>query len=229
MRKAVQATMQILLLGLFIFLFLHGKVQLWMFLVLAGILLSFFLGRVYCGWICPINTVLHIITGIRKKLHLRSFAVPKAVAKPWLRYVVLGVFAGIFVFTMLSGKKLPVLPALFAIGVILTLFFDEAFWHRFLCPYGTIMRFPAAKSFFSMHIDEALCVDCGACPRVCPTSAIELKDECNEINKAECLICFKCTEICKKGAVRYGKGKKKAFPAPDETNNSADVSIGLKN
>lgn len=219
MRKAVQAAIQILLLGLFIFLLLHEKVQIWMFLVLAGIVLSFFLGRVYCGWICPINTVLHAITGIRKKLHLRSFALPKAVAKPWVRYAVLGIFAGIFVFTMLSGKKLPILPALFGIGVILTLFFDEALWHRYLCPYGTIMRFPAAKSFLNMHIDKAGCIDCGACQRVCPTSAIELKDDRYEIKKAECLICYKCTESCKKNAIKYGRSEKKASSAFDETDN----------
>ena len=202
MKKILQLIIQIVFLVLFIFLFVSGKVQLWMGLFLLGIVASLLLGRIFCGWICPINTVMNAVTWIKKKLHIKSFTIPPFLIKPWVRFIALGLFIAVFIFTIVSGNKLPVLPLLFALGILLTFFFPEELWHRYLCPFGAIFSYPASKSRHTMIINTDKCNNCGACKRVCPTKAVEKKEKHNII-KGECLVCIECSRSCKQNAISY--------------------------
>lgn len=203
MKKILQIIIQIAFLALFIFLFISGKVQLWMGLFLLGVIASFILGRVYCGWACSINTVLRAMTWVKKKLHIKSLKIPCFLKKPWIRYAILGLFAAFFIFTLVTGKKLPVLPILFVISILFTFLFPEELWHRYLCPYGTILNLPARKSMHSMQIDAQKCNNCGKCKRVCPAVAIEKGKESHQINKNDCLVCMECARNCPQNAISY--------------------------
>ena len=203
MKKYLQLTLQITFLALFIILMITGKVQLWMGLFTLSVLAVFILGRVYCGWICPINTVMRGITRMKKKLHIENFRIPRWLTKSWIRILVLGLFVAVFVFTMVSGKKLPVLPVLFAIGAVLTFFFPEELWHRYLCPYGTIMSIPAPKSKHAMAIEPELCNSCGMCMRVCPAKAVKKSEGHYEILKKDCIVCMDCSRACKQKSIGY--------------------------
>ena len=205
MKKNLQFSLQAIFLALFVFLIVNGKVQLWKGLFVLSVLAIFLLGRVYCGWICPISTVMRGITWIKKKLHIKSVRIPAWLIKPWTRILVLGLFIAVFIFTMVSGKKLPVLPILFAVGVVLTLFFPEELWHRYLCPYGTTMSILARKSKYAMTITPELCNSCGMCMRVCPAKAVEKHEGYYEILKRDCLVCMECSRLCKQKAISYDK------------------------
>lgn len=202
MKKSVQLTVQIGFLILFSFLLISGRVQLWMGLFLLGVAASFFLGRVYCGWICTINTVMQGVTWVKKKLHINSVKTPRFLTRPWVSFTVLALFAGVFIFTAATGRKLPVLPVLFALGVGLTFIFPEELWHRHLCPYGTLMSFPASGARRTMKINPDSCTNCGACLRVCPAKAVE-REAKHTIAKKSCLVCLKCSRTCKQGAISY--------------------------
>ncbi len=203
MEKARQLIIQFVFLIIFIFLFVIGKVQLWMGLFLLGIITSFLLGRIYCGWICPINTVMIGVTWIKKKMFIKGLKIPQSLTKPWVRFLALGFFIAIFIFTMSTGKKLPVLPALFAIGVLLTFFFPEKLWHHYLCPFGTIMSFSASKARHSINIRAEKCNNCGFCDRVCLANAIDKNDKYHSIIKSNCLVCMECLRKCKQNAISY--------------------------
>ncbi|MDD4493695.1 MAG: 4Fe-4S binding protein [Eubacteriales bacterium] len=203
MKKTLQRIIQVIILALFIFLIIKGKVQLWMGLLLLGIVASFLLGRIYCGWLCSINTVMIGVTWIKKKLHIKSVKTPSFFKKAWVRYAALGIFVAVFIFTMATGKKLPVLPILFVIGILLTFVFHEELWHRYLCPYGTIMHFPAKASKYRMTIDSDKCNNCGVCVRVCPAKAVEKHEDYHEIHKSDCLVCLECSRKCKQEAISY--------------------------
>lgn len=203
MKKTLQLVFQAVFLALFVCLTLSGRAQVWMGVFALSILAAFLLGRVYCGWICPIHTVMRGIAWIKKKLRIPSARIPSWMTKPWVRMFALGLFLAAFAFTMATGKKLPVLPALFALGVLLTLVFPEALWHRHLCPYGTILSLPARKSGRAMVIESALCNGCGMCHRVCPAEAVEKRERHYEILKSECLVCMACSEACRQGAIGY--------------------------
>lgn len=203
MKIILQRGLQILFLIAFFVLVITGKVQLWIALFLAGILLSIFFGRLYCGWVCPINTLTRGVTWLKKKLSIKGLRVPKFIKNVWTRYIILALFIGLFIFTMATGKKLPVLPALLAIGVLFSVFFNELGWHRYLCPYGTIFHLISAKSKYSVQINQEACTNCGLCMRVCPAEAITKIEDTHHIDKKHCLVCLDCTRTCKKDAIKY--------------------------
>ncbi len=156
MTTARRRVIQLAFLGLFIVLLVTGKIQLWMGVFVLGVLASLFWSRLYCGWICPINTAMEGLTFVKKKSQLKSFKIPRWLSKPWLRLVILLLFFLVFVFVMLTGKKLPILPLLFAGGVILTLFFPAELWHRFLCPYGAILSLSSMKARHSRYKNQPI-------------------------------------------------------------------------
>lgn len=199
----LQLILQAASLVLFIFLTISGKVQIWMGIFVVSIIAALLLGRVYCGWLCPINTVMRGVSWLKKKLRIKSARVPGWLTKPWVRLTALSLFIAAFVFSMVSGKKLPVLPALFVLGILLTLVYPEELWHRYLCPYGLILSLPARKSKRAMTIDAELCNNCGMCRRVCPAKAVEKRERHHEIQKNECLVCLDCSRACKQKAIHY--------------------------
>ncbi len=203
MKNKLQLAVQVIFLVLFLVLVGTGRVQFWMGLFLLGIVLALVLSRIYCGWICPINTVMNTVTWIKKKLGIKDQKTPQAFIRPWIRYLVFALFVATFATSMITGQQIPVLPALFAIGVILTFFFPEELWHRYLCPYGIILSFPATTARFTMTIDQEKCTSCAICKKVCPAEALEVNDKQHTINKKDCLVCLNCSISCKEGAISY--------------------------
>lgn len=203
MRKNIQRTIQVAFLALFAILLIKGKVQAWMGLLLLGIAASFIFGRVYCGWVCSINTVLTGIIWIKKKLRLKSLPIPKFLLKFWVRYLMLGLFVAVFTFTAATGKRLPVLPVLFVIGILITLVYPKELWHLYLCPYGTMLKTSSSSAKRGMHIDEGLCNNCGACRRVCPAKAVDDTGKKHRIEMSDCLVCMECEANCKSSAIGY--------------------------
>ena len=53
------------------------------------------------------------------------------------------------------------------------------------------------------------CVGCGMCERICPDSAIKLRDKKPVWVKSHCTKCSACINRCPKQAIQYGKGTEK--------------------
>lgn len=203
LKNKLQLIIQLLFLVLFIVLIITGRVQIWVGLFLLGVIASLYLGRIYCGWICPINTVMNGVTWLKKKVGLKKQAVPRGLTSSWIRYLVLALFIAAFTFSMITGRPIPALPILFAAGIILTFFFPEELWHRYLCPYGTILSLPAKISKYTLFVDQEKCSSCGICKKVCPAGAVELNDNIYTIKKNSCLVCLDCSRSCKENAISY--------------------------
>lgn len=52
-----------------------------------------------------------------------------------------------------------------------------------------------------VHIDEALCIGCIECVKVCPTKAMRVKDNKAVILPGMCIGCGQCMVVCKEGAI----------------------------
>lgn len=200
-----QKAVQLLALVVFIVLLIAGKNQLWMLLFAASAILAIFFGRFYCGWLCPMQTIMSAVDGAGRKAHLKKHAIPKWIQHPAFRIVTLILFLALLALTVIAGRRLPVLPALVVIASVLTVFFPAALWHRFLCPFGTILSLPARFTKRFLRINQDSCVSCGVCQEVCPGGAITQNDTSQyNIDQKYCLQCSECRENCSQQSIDFG-------------------------
>lgn len=199
-----QKVVQLLALIVFIVLLVLGKNQLWMLLFAASAILTIFFGRFYCGWLCPMQTIMTVVDGAGRKVHLKKRGIPKWIQHPAVRIVALILFLMLLAFTFITGRRLPVLPALVIIAAVLTIFFPAALWHRFLCPFGSILSLAARRTGRFLKINRDNCISCGVCQEVCPGGAIT-QDDVNHhtIDQRYCLQCSECREHCAQQSIDF--------------------------
>ena len=70
--KYTAVVIRILFLALFTFLILNGKMMLWLALFAASLLAALIFGRLFCGYVCPMNTLMIPTEGLSKKLGLQT-------------------------------------------------------------------------------------------------------------------------------------------------------------
>ena len=80
--KYIANIIRILFLALFLLLLANGKVMLWLVLFAISLVAALIFGRVYCGYVCPMNTLMIPTEWLSKKLNLQTSATPK-----WLKRV----------------------------------------------------------------------------------------------------------------------------------------------
>lgn len=197
--------LQAIFFCLFVVLVITGKMQVWMLVFVGSLFAALLLGRVYCGWICPINTGIEWIDRLYKHLGIKRKPVPSWIKKPFVRYMMLSLFLIAFVTVFVTGKRLPVLPVLFIIGIMLSLLFVPSLWHRYLCPYGVLLHFTGFFARKSYKVDADKCIKCGICKKACPAEAAEMKGNIvfPEIKPGFCLVCSACSDACPKKAISY--------------------------
>lgn len=204
MIRTWQKIVQIIFLILFAVLIITDRIQVWMGIFALGVVLSFFFGRFYCGWLCPINTLMKAVSWTKKKLRVGTLKVPRLLQRPFFRYGFLVLFLLTIVFAMQTGRELPVLPALLFLGTGLTLFFPEELWHRYLCPHGTILHFSGGRAARTLTVDTDVCNGCGKCSKVCNGGAVWRTNEKKyNIERGSCLLCLDCVDNCTQGAISY--------------------------
>lgn len=211
----VRPFIQILFLGAFIVLMTLGKAQIWMGFIFLSIILSAFLGRYYCGWACPINTLIRPMNWLGKKLGTQKKQVPEMFKSEKIRWGVFALFLvglAYTIYTISIGKKFPLPLIIIPLGLLTTLFINEKTWHRYLCPWGVL--FSLTGRFSKLGITASSCYGCGVCEKDCPAEAITMKDKKAEVNSTHCLLCLECTSVCPKDAMSYQKklDKKSAKP-----------------
>ena len=201
----LRLTSEILALLLFVFLLKNKMLQLWLVIFGASILGSFLFGRFYCGWICPIETLFRPINWIYAKLKIKRLKTPKVLKNNVVRWGILALFLFLLVATKIFHLKINLLLYITVLSIAITLIFEEELWHKYLCPFGTILALSSRKSLFGLNIDKNSCALCNICQSKCPINVISKENSQMKINTRECLLCFKCTESCPKVSIKYTK------------------------
>lgn len=173
-------------------------------------MLAAFFGRFYCGWICPINTVIKPTAVLSKALGLSKKNVPEFLKSETPRWIVFGLFVVGLIYTIYTisiGRKFPLPLIIIPLGIISTLFINENSWHRYLCPWGVL--FSLTGRFSKRGIKSSNCISCSICEQKCPAEAIKVsKTEKAIIDPTYCLLCLDCKSNCPKNALSYGKIEK---------------------
>lgn len=189
-------------------------------LVLIG--LTVLLGRFFCGWVCPLGTVLDIVGRLwvgRREKELKN-------DNQWrrLKYYVLILFAVAAVFggqllfladpLVLSFRavtvgiaptapgEVSILPLFLLLGIIALTGITHRFWCRYLCPLGA---FYGALSHFSLfrrkHVGCNRCkgFDARKCQVSCAMHCSVMKQEV----PGECIRCMACEAVCPKESLTF--------------------------
>jgi ferredoxin-type protein NapH len=208
----LRTIIEIAAVALFVILFMKHKLQLWIIIFGLSVVLSVFLGRFYCSWICPMKTSFRLTNLIYSKLNVKRFRAPSFFKKSVFRYCIMILFLGSMIVIKKMGLKQNPLLYITLFSIFLTLFFEETFWHRHLCPLGTILSRSSGKAFHRLAIDEESCIECGKCQLTCPSSSIMTTENGKRRNlSSECLLCGNCVDACptKVCQFEWGRGQKK--------------------
>ncbi len=202
---------------------------------LSGLLL----GRVFCGWICPLG-YLHDVLGKLPK--------PRFEQRPWflkiepflksLKYVFLGLtLALIVLFNYPANRPYPYVvrsPSLFnpdsvllairlgtarygvrlalLAGILLAALVMTRFWCRYLCPFGAFFTILNKISLMKIERTPA-CRQCGKYPRECPQHTTP--------DTPDCIACADCIQGCPFGAIeieqRFKHQAAERPPAPADS------------
>ena len=99
--------------------------------------------------------------------------------------------------------QLNVLLYILGIAFLISLFYKEELWHKYLCPYGALLSLANKANSKKLVIDKNHCRSCGLCAESCPNDIISITKEKQTIGSSECLYCFKCQDICEFKAISF--------------------------
>ncbi|MEG8947927.1 4Fe-4S binding protein [Rosettibacter firmus] len=192
------------------------------FIFIAILSVSFFAGKSFCSWLCPIGFLSELIGDsgekIWKKIFKKRVKIPKLLDYPLrsLKYLLLAFFLYAIFFAMTVDALRAFLDSpynlvadikmyyffarisKFSLTVISVLFilsiFIRNFWCRYLCPYGALLGLISFLSPLKIRRDVKNCIDCGLCAKACP-SFIKV-DKVTTVRSDECSMCLNCVDVC---------------------------------
>lgn len=186
-------------------------------LVLVAIAMALIFRKAFCSWLCPVGLVSEWLARLGRMAFGRNF-------RPWhwadvllrgLKYALMAFFVfavirmdgaallsflespynrvadvkmGLF-FTEMGTVGLAVMGVL-VIGSV----FVQAFWCRYLCPYGALLGLFSWFSPSRVTRNATACVDCALCDKACP-SRLPVASSV-QIASPDCSGCLDCVAAC---------------------------------
>jgi len=192
--------------------------MLWSLLIPVAVTVLF--GRVFCGWICPMNTLLEVVDKCRRLLRIAEIHDRDVRFSLKNKYLILAVVLGLVGLTSVPFVALFYPPAvmsrevhLFVFGstvgvgayIILAicaieLFVSKRWWCRYICPGGALYSLLGRFRLVRIVRNEMNCVQCGECVRVCQ---FDLRPMLVQFTGMECTNCGSCVRACNDDALKF--------------------------
>jgi len=177
--------------------------------VLTALTLALFLGRIFCGWICPTGLVATEIVRVRR-------------SKEWVLAIVIAastilssVAFRIPVFCLICPIGLPyklvvmavwgrdpyslLILALASLVGVVVLSRWVAYWCGALCPVGILLGLVGSRPLLRIE-KQGECTNCRLCDRVCPSGIHAPSMRWRE--RVSCTLCLKCVHSCPMHALK---------------------------
>lgn len=188
------------------------------------LLTSLFIGRAFCGWVCPAG-------GLQECCFAVSDKKARGGRANWIKYFIWVPWVSVIVITAILAGGLRKIDPLYqtrygisvsepgayiiyfaVVGLIVIPSFaagKRAFCHYicWMAPFmviGTkirnLFRWPALR----LKADEDKCINCKACTKNCPMSLdVNGMVQKGSMKDSECILCGTCVDVCPKEVIRY--------------------------
>ncbi len=190
---------------------------------LIPMVLSIFLGKVFCSWVCPMGFLFEMNDRFRRVLIKKGIPLLKFELPHWLKYYVLGIgllcglIGGAHYFFIIYPPKLVsgeiyfwVTRSTFSFGMLfifcylsVELLFAPRLWCRSFCPGGAIYTLLSKIRILRIKNDLKNCTQCGICDKVCPYQISPSRGHLS----ADCDHCNICISKCPVNTLSYILGK----------------------
>ncbi len=188
--------------------------------LVVPIILSVLLGRVFCGWICPMNTLLELVDRCRRWLGLLEIRERDVRFSKGTKYLVLAVSLGFVAVSSVPFLAMIYPPAVISrelhlfvfgtgIGVgvylilaicVFELFVSRRWWCRVICPGGGLYSLLGRFRLVRVQRNEQNCVQCGDCVTTCQ---FDLRPMLVAQTGMECTNCASCIQACDSDALSF--------------------------
>ncbi len=199
---------RIIFLGIFFFVMVKGNQMLWLGIFGASVVAALLFGRIFCGWICPMNTLMMGTKLLLNKLNIKPKDSPEWLKSGWFAWVLLIVMIlAMAVIKKMTGMQVPILIYLLILSVLVTLRYKPEVFHNKLCPYGALQSLTGRFAYLSRRVNLDKCYGCKLCEIKCPSKSIVVstQNQKAEIDPKLCHQCYNCTLVCPNEAIFYGK------------------------
>lgn len=187
--------------------------------VVAILLVTLLVGRLYCSIVCPMGIFQDIFTWFHKLIFGKKRPFRYRKPQNWLRYTVLALFVLLMVFglngiatlvapysayarmvTHIHGTGLVhwiAIATLCCVGVMS--FMYGRLWCNTLCPVGSLLSLVSKYRLFGIKIDASKCGGCRKCEKGCKAMCIDIDN--HTVDHSRCVDCWACLANCKAGAI----------------------------
>jgi len=180
-------------------------------LVLALLVVTALLGRVFCGWLCPLGTVLNALDPYVPRILPRGVAARFAEFRFWvLAFLLVVAMVGVNLSGWLdplvilsravhADPRAGAIAAAVAWGTVALILVlvscGTRFWCRAICPLGAILSWVSLRAPFRRRL-VGTCKACGKCTEICPS-----EQSWGRHAVGECFVCGRCVTACSSGAL----------------------------
>jgi len=207
-QKALITFIRLMFLTLFVLLILNGKMVLWLVIFAVSLVAELVFGRFYCGYLCPMNTVMIPTDWLARRMKIQTDKVPAWLKSGNVAWVLLSVsLVSMILLKRLRDVNFPILPVLLVFSILMTLRFHPSVFHNLLCPFGAIQKLFSQKPVLSHRVNPQACIGCKRCEKVCPSLAIvvTVADHKAHVSDHLCHQCTNCQQVCPTSAIHYAK------------------------
>lgn len=221
-------------------LFITGATVRWPSLLLfAGLVpITYFFGRVYCGWICQLGALQEFIFKTSSVKFFQS-----ARSQKIMRIIRVTALAGLITQLLITGSNLyrQIDPfrmiynfySDYSVGwilVFIVLASSLLMYRPFcktICPVGLVLGWISKIPGASVLGVKTNCISCAQCNKACQINAITHDSKISVLENEECIRCGECMNSCRKKDIHFFR-KSRQHPGKIKC-TSCSLKLILKN